>query len=493
MFRIIPIKMLRLMICTQLGHYYALSGQMSKLMIVAPCFKQGLNDDSLPAIPRMMIAFLLGIQGEYHGRGTEALGFLQKGVEIAEESGIHLLKDVLQAHIACSHICNGDLAKARNSLQTMLDSADPGKCMLTALGHATSAWIYALQGELTFAFEQNQRALILTRQCSTEVGYVCALALKAQFLAEMQQLPKAEQVLSLLSDTVASTENNLYRIQYYLTDAWLAYLSGDQSRALLSIRQFLSLVHSEQILFFYGWRPEVLSPLLIIAIENSIEVTYSMRMLKLNALFPAPPLYLEKWPWPIRIYSFGQESVSIDGKLIEHTSKSPTKILELLAAIIAFGGRNVSCHQLGQVLWPDSDGDIVQQSLETAVHRLRKLIGKQAIIVNAGKVSFNDKICWLDLWAFEETTDLLDSALTEESDCKLVIKLTDRMLGFYHGSFLSQSDYGWVKPKQEQLQKILFRLIDRAVNYHEKYQETDRVCFLLEKKLEVESMLEANR
>ena len=485
MFRIIPIKMLRLMICTQLGHYYALSGQMTKFQVVVPCFKPALYDDSLPALPRIMIAFLLGIQSEYHGKGTEALGFLQKGSEITEESGIHLLKGVLNGHIACSHICNGDLVTARNSLQTMIDSANSNQCMLTALSHSISAWIYALQGELTYAFEQNQQALTLTRQCNSEVGYVCSLALKAQLLAEMQQLQKAEQVFSLLSDAVENTENNLYRIQYFLTDAWLGYLSDDQSRTLFSIRQFLILARSEQILFFFGWRPDVLSPLFIMAIENGIEEAHVKRMLKLNTLFSAPPLYLEKWPWPVHIYSFGQENVKIDGKFLEYSSKSPTKILDLLTAIIAFGGRNVSSEQLGQVLWPDSDGDIVQQTLETALHRLRKLIGKQAVIVNAGRISLNDKICWLDLWSFEETTDSLDLALIEEADCRRVIKLTDRMLDFYRGPFLNQSNCGWVKPKQEQLQNKLFRLIDRSANYHEKRQETDRVNLLLEKKIEV--------
>ena len=70
--------------------------------------------------------------------------------------------------------------------------------------------------------------------------------------------------------------------------------------------------------------------------------------------------------------------VEVKGKQLEHSGKSQKKILELLETLVILGGRNVPSIQLTDILWPDVDGDLAKQSLETALHRLRKLLGKEA-------------------------------------------------------------------------------------------------------------------
>src|SRR5690606_32021235 len=133
--------------------------------------------------------------------------------------------------------------------------------------------------------------------------------------------------------------------------------------------------------------------------------------MKSSSSFPSPYLYSEKWLWSVRIYSFGSLMIEVAGKFIEQPGKSQKKILELLATLVILGGRNISSDQLAEILWPDAEGDLARQSLATALHRLRKLIGKEAVILHSGMVSLNESYCWLDLWVFEATMDELENTL----------------------------------------------------------------------------------
>ena len=100
----------------------------------------------------------------------------------------------------------------------------------------------------------------------------------------------------MLANTHQQSSNKFYQLQYHLSDAWFGLQSNDQNRALLGIKHFLSLVSHEQIKFFFGWQPNVVTPLCILAIENEIEVDTALSMMQLNTLCPPPPQHLEQWP-----------------------------------------------------------------------------------------------------------------------------------------------------------------------------------------------------
>src|SRR3984957_20410830 len=76
---------------------------------------------------------------------------------------------------------------------------------------------------------------------------------------------------------------------------------------------------------------------------------------------------------------------------------------ELLQALIAFGGIELSAGVLVDALWPDSDGDAAYHALESALYRLRQLLGaRDARRMEGGRVSLNGDQWWVDLWEFEE-------------------------------------------------------------------------------------------
>lgn len=145
----------------------------------------------------------------------------------------------------------------------------------------------------------------------------------------------------------------------------------------------------------------------------------------------------------VQIHSFDPLAVEVAGESAIQPGRNQKKILELLATIIALGGRNVNGNLLKEILWPDAEGDLADLSLGISLHRLRKLIGKEAVLLNTSMVSLNDDCCWILL-------------------------------------------------KQEQLLDRLIRLLNLSADCYEQHGENERTSQLLSKILELRPLLEAN-
>src|SRR3981189_1600490 len=84
-------------------------------------------------------------------------------------------------------------------------------------------------------------------------------------------------------------------------------------------------------------------------------------------------------------------------------SRRLRKPQELLQALIAFGGTEVSAGVLIDALWPDSEGDAAYRALESALYRLRRLLGPRASVrMVGGKVSLSRDQLWIDMWQLKE-------------------------------------------------------------------------------------------
>lgn len=491
-FRVIPIKSIQHLVSSQLGHYYLMTNEISKLQVLKPYLLSAIDNEKLPIIPRTMNAFLAGFLNLYQGDGNAGLNYVDKAINISEQSAIFLNIPFFKLHQFSCHICLGDLVSAQNVLDNIFSDIDPKQRMVLSIFFGYTAWLYALKGQLTLALEQIEQALLLSQNIKNNVGTVIILGIKVKLLAKLEQWEEAELSCSLLADFALQSPSRLNQLEYHLSDAWIGLLSNDKSRALMATEKFFSLVSKEQIKFFPGWLPDVISPLCALAIENNIEAEFALSMMQVNTLCPPPPKHLEQWPWPLRIHCFNQLQIELNGQILKQTGKSQKKVIELLFTIITLGGKNVQGGQICDLLWPDSEGDLAQQTLNTAIFRLRKLIGKNAVLVSDGRISLNDNDCWIDVWAFDATLRELDRALQQTNNDTLVIELSNRLLHLYQGSFLKHEDSGTFKFKQEQLQNKMTRLLKRLILYHEKRQEHSRICWLLEQGLERIPKLESD-
>jgi len=169
---------------------------------------------------------------------------------------------------------------------------------------------------------------------------------------------------------------------------------------------------------------------------------------------------------PVTIFTLGRFSLLINGKPADYGRKFPKRPLELLKAMIGQGGRDISISRLSELLWPDVDGDKATRSFDTTLHRLRKILGDdRVLVVRDGKLSLDSCYCWVDLWAFERLLGASRKLLREAAERNqgyLLEGLTEELLALYQGHFLVRDEVTiWSVSLRERLRhKYIHHLIE---------------------------------
>ena len=227
-----------------------------------------------------------------------------------------------------------------------------------------------------------------------------------------------------------------------MNEAWLAHRTGDIASRDKLLGEALRRARDERARVRLRWYTNALSELLPVAIAAGIEAETARALGREFAVIPEPR-GVEDWPWPVKVYTLGRFELLVDGEIPEYSRKAPKKVLALLKAIIAHGGRDVSEQKLIDALWPDEEGDAARRAMVTTLHRLRKLLGNMKAIRQTGsELTLDEDTCWIDALAFEHRIDGPEAAPDGQFD---VIRL-------YQGAFLPQDDAAaWTIPIRERL------------------------------------------
>ena len=206
-----------------------------------------------------------------------------------------------------------------------------------------------------------------------------------------------------------------------LTEAQLCLDGGQEADGLQALAIAMALGRARGYVNSHVWIPAVMAGLCARALEAGIEEDYVRGLVQKRGLVPeSPPVEVEAWPWPIRIFTLGRFEVMRDGEPVRFARKVQRKPLALLKALIALGGRSVREEPVMDALWPDAEGDAARVALASALHRLRGLLGReQAVLRQEGQLSLDARLCWVDVWAVER---LLGRAETAASPWELTRK-----------------------------------------------------------------------
>lgn len=222
------------------------------------------------------------------------------------------------------------------------------------------------------------------------------------------------------------------------------------------------------------------------ALEAGIHSDYVLALVRRRGLTRYPPAsYLERWPWPIKVFVSGCFEIVRDGQQLEFAHKVQRKPLELLQALIAFGGHRVAEHRLLDVLWPDAAGDHGDLALTTTIHRLRRLLGaKEAIVRQSAELSLNTEICWSDLIAIQRLLDRAEAV--REPRPNEIVDLVDRILTLHRGPFLPDVGEPWGAAVRDTIRRRVLTQITRAAIEHESQGRDLEAISTLERALRIE-------
>jgi DNA-binding SARP family transcriptional activator len=203
---------------------------------------------------------------------------------------------------------------------------------------------------------------------------------------------------------------------------------------------------------------------------------------------PAAAVVLVR-PAPIRISALGGFDLTIDGVAFASGAKPQRRPLDLLKVLLVANGSSVGAAELADKLWPDSDGDTARNSLQVAVHRLRRLLGRdQAVVVQDRKVYLDHGLCAVDVWTFERDAQHLMFTYPEAPSFADQAAETLRL---YRGHlFAHEADQAWMLAPRERLRRLWLGLVRRLGDHHELCGECDRACDLYQRAVELDPLAE---
>ena len=428
-------------------------------------------------------------------RYDRCLEIVSDGLRLAESSGIHLLDFSLRGEGVLASLHLGDTATANRYLGAMAGRLDDATRWEVSFYHFVAGWESLHRGDLAQASVHAGMSLDLGGR-GNPVSQALDCLLGAHVFEAAGDRPRADELLEEAHRL--GIENRLDFIVFVclLTKGFFSLRLGDGSSAEEALREGMRIGRERGYSGLYLWRPEFLATVAAKALEAGIEVEYVRELIRKNRLVPDPSASdLEQWPWPVKVYTLGRFSLVVDGKVLPSARKTRQKPLLLLKGLIALGGREVPEEQLSEILWPDADGDLAHQSLAKTLERLREMLGDdRAVLLRDGRLTLNNRHCWVDVWEFERTLGRADAAgkpgarLTGDEE---VARLAERAIALYRGTFLSGETFcSFIVTHRERLRSKFLRTVVQAGSHWEQAGELEKAVGCYQKGLEIDSLSE---
>ena len=318
--------------------------------------------------------------------------------------------------------------------------------------------------------------------CVRPLQSITRLALAAE-LAGQGEAEEACRVLQEANALVAEDPSDVWQHDYQLLAAYVALQCGNRVECHRLLRKgFVSTQRASPACALF---PAAMSELCMEALSSGVAPESSRSTIERYRL--PPPVNADcAWPWLFKVSVLGGFRLLRGDAPIRFSRRTQRKPLELLQALVAFGGREVSASVLTDALWPDSEGDAAYHALESALYRLRQLLGvPSALTMAGGKLSLDPQQFWVDMWAFEAELQSLSRGTVQPAE------QLKRMRQLYVGHFLEhESEKPWALKRRQMLQERFVRSIRDVARTYEGRRNWHEAIRVYQIGIEVESLTE---
>ena len=412
---------------------------------------------------------------------------VRNGLALSERTGVHVMDPYLNKYGVSAAVSLGYPAFARElidkyatrpRLNTMTRSFYYYLSSLTAWG----------EGDTRRAIEDAQQTLDLLKDLDARVGAYCTYVLLA--VACYDQGDRKEAAYHLKKSLERCVEGSYLQFITLFFMGRAALDAGDEQEAVRLLQASLAIGARQGFMNFAYWHNPTMAKLCAFALEQGIETEYVRKLIQVHHMTPTgSALACSDWPWPVQIYTLGRFELLISGVQAGKPDAAPaSKPLQLLKAVIALGGSEVSQEQLADLLWPDADGDQARRSFDTTMHRLRKMLGhEQALTIRNGKLNLDPALVWLDVRAFDSCFNQLSPVIADSIKPEQV-SLYERAIALYKGGFLpADKAESWSLDCRERLRGRFVRLVVALGSFWEHDQKYEQALECYRHSLEVDA------
>ena len=433
-------------------------------------------------------AVWFGVEGVFFfmlGLWKEAREGERRCVEIAKEHGIQPMETLGRALHALFSLPLQNYEALEKEFTALAEIAGYEQFQATHLVMKGRAYLYAFTGRMGEALRWTLQS-VHAIDGSGLIGSCLFIRLDmAAIHIEAEDLAVAER---LIEEAKAIRQGTVLRVcdaQIPAVEAYLSIKRGQSEIATDKLREALQLVRTPALRGQFFCLGNGVPILLAHALNAGIEVDVVRQLIRDWQVLP-PATEPEAWPWPVKIFALGRFEVFIDEVLLQGEGRAHYRVLELLKALVAFGGKDIGNELIADSLWPDADGDAAQASLKTTLHRLRRLLGREdAIRLHDNKLSINFEVCWLDVRAWES---VLEAAKPEGgaqwSDKQL--DASDQAMRLYRGALMANESQVWISSPRQRLRAKFLQWVERAGAAVELRGDADRAIRLYERALEAD-------
>ena len=481
--------------------HYSYKGDLSRATRIFNSLRHFARSDTTPTF---LVLYWLANEAAYLrliSSYDRSITMVLEGLELAKKSGIGVFDTTFCALGTWISLGKGDQKTAAQFLSKMAPAIPSHRTNDTARHLYLQALSSALSGDFATGEETARVALELTRKtgfsfseglCSIAVGHLCT---------ELGKYKEAAVHLSRAGEIARRNKNLQLEYKSLLFSSYLALSKEDEEAALDLLQKAMTLGREQGYFEHCWWQPAVMTVLCVKALETGIEIPYVQELIRKRRLVPdTPPFAIESWPWPIRVFTLGRFELVVKDRVMRASDKARNRPLALLKALIALGGRKVRESEITDALWPDSDGDLAHRSFATTLHRLRKLLDlPEAIRLRGGRLTLDDRYCWIDVWAMERMLSQAEMTREVEKDqaASPSVHLAEKAIGLYKGSFLPNDvDEPWAIHRRERLRSVFLRAVEDlgqnfervgkwadTINYYREALEVDPVAELFYRRL----------
>ncbi len=410
---------------------------------------------------KLQLSAIKAMEVQYYlimARQKRCMEVIEESLAMIEETGIRVWEvHFLILGAGCCLNC-GDPAAGLRYLRRVESMMHRARLLERSYYHVVKSLAALLDDDLVGADRHQQAALdmaVTIGMPSYDTWCWYGSALVAVFQGRYDAAAERfDHVLSLAS----APGNPWFICQAHLGLAYMHLRTGEGQQATVHLREGFSLARRHNYVTFFFFVPKMMEAIAVAALEEGIEEEVVCRFIDHWQLRPAhPPVHLPNWPWPLRIFTLGRFAVLSRGKKLATKLLARNKPIQLLQALIALGGRQVSKTRLADIFWPDGNGDEQAAALKITLHRLRTMLGvKEAIIQTPTHLTLNPSVCWVDCWQFERQAR---AALEGRQNGQGAV----RSVRTYQGDFLAAyMDDPWLFAYRERLRGLYERLLPLA-------------------------------
>ena len=419
----------------------------------------------------------------YAGEVERCFEEIENALTTAEVSGIHIWDAVLLGQGAALALSHGDLPRGRAFAQRRATIVNSAHAEQQSLHHTIEAWSCWQGGERAAALAHVRLGLHFSNQMG--LPHFNAVYLVANAVVSFE-CGEQDAALNQIMEARALGELTRNPMIVWMADLLAAYMRlrrGEEAVALIENCMTLGRKHGYRHFFF--WPRHAVATVCLEALVRGIHVDDAIELIA-KAQLPAPleAIDIERWPWPLKIFTLGRFSMLVNAKPLRFGAKAQRGPLNLLKVLIALGSRDVAEHKLIDALWPNADGDAGEQSLATTLSRLRKLIGTHAIKRQDGHLSLEPTLCWVDCWALERALGCNAKATSAEA-------LGEKIRLLYRGHFLQgDDDAPWALHLRERLHVSVVARLNQGAQGALSQADVEIATRLYELGLQVDDLVE---